>query len=342
MPIKLHNSKRKTKVSQLTIQRSMCALIACLTLLFMSNNVIAAANSYPNKPVKMIVPYPPGGSTDVISRLIGQALSKKWGQPVIVENRGGASGIIGSDIAARSAPDGYTLLMNGSGPHTINVSLFENLSYDPVKDFAPIIQTTTLPLLMVAPINSPFDTVPEFIEWSKANKGHVNYCSIGAGSPSHLVAELFQTTADIEMTHIPYRGSGPALVDTVGGVCHVLFDSALSAGPQVQGGKLKLLAIGTQARLDTWPETPTISETLPEFVAYSWTALVAPAGTPEDIVEKINADTATILADQDIMDKLAAQGALPGKGSTQELTAFIDAEISKWAEVIKDGNITVN
>ncbi|TEA77182.1 Bug family tripartite tricarboxylate transporter substrate binding protein [Allopusillimonas ginsengisoli] len=327
--------------AQSMMSRASYILLACMATFSVSSGT-AVASGYPDKPVRIIVPYPPGGSTDAITRLLGNALSQKWQQPVVVENKGGASGIIGSDAAARSAPDGYTLLMNGSGPHTINVSLFNNLSYDPVRDFAPIIQTTTLPLLMVTETNSPFSTVPEFIEWSNANKGKVNYCSIGAGSPSHLAAELFQSTANMEMTHVPYKGSGPALVDTIAGVCHVLFDSALSAGPHVKSGKLKLIAIGTESRVDAWPDVPTVAESLPGFSAYSWTALVAPAGTPQDIVQKINADTAAVLADADIKEKLETQGALPGKGTSQELAAFIDTEIAKWAKVIKEGNITVN
>lgn len=305
-------------------------------------STVVWANAYPDKPVKIIVPYPPGGSTDTITRLIAQGLSQRWGQPVVVDNKGGASGIIGSDAVARSESDGYTLLMNGSGPQTINVSLFRDLPYDPVKDFAPIIQTTTLPLLMVSPVRAPFKTVSEFIAWAKQNGGKTNYCSIGPGSPSHLAAELFKSMAGIEMTHIPYRGSGPALIDTMAGVCDVLFDSALSAGPHVKSGKLNAIAIGTEKRVDSWLGLPTVGETLDGFSAYSWTALLAPSGTPDSIVEKVNADTAAVLAETEVRSKLEAQGALPGHGAPAELQKFIAAEISKWAEVIKQGGITVN
>lgn len=311
------------------------ALTSCMS-------AVALANAYPDKPVKIVVPYPPGGSTDTITRLIAQKLSQRWGQPVVVDNKGGASGIIGSDAVARSESDGYTLLMNGSGPQTINVSLFKDLPYDPVKDFAPIIQTTTLPLLMVAPVNAPFKTVSEFIAWAKQNGGKTNYCSIGPGSPSHLAAELFKSMAKIEMTHIPYRGSGPALIDTMAGVCDVLFDSALSAGPHVKSGKLNVIAIGTEKRVDSWPGLPTVGETLDGFSAYSWTALLAPSGTPNSIVDKINADTAAVLAETEVRSKLEAQGALPGHGAPADLHKFIASEISKWAEVIKQGGITVN
>ena len=302
-----------------------------------------AAGDYPSKPVRIVVPYPAGGSTDTITRLLGQALAQRWDKPVVVENRGGASGMIGADEVARADADGYTLLMNGSGPHTVNISLFDKISYDPVKDFAPIIQTTTIPLLMVVPANSPHQNVQGFIDWARANAGEVNYCSIGPGSPSHLAGELFKSSAKVEMTHIPYKGSGPALVDTIGGVCHVLFDSALSAGPHVKSGKLRALAIGTEKRVASWPDTPTVAESgVPGFSAYTWTALFAPDGTPDEVVRKIQKDAAEILASPEISEKLEAQGALPGGGSSEALAAFVDSEIAKWAQVIKAGNITAN
>lgn len=327
--------------SRVTALRFAASIMLCSPLMFFGA-ASTAAEAYPTKPVKIIVTYPPGGSTDTITRLLGHALSEKWNQPVIVENRGGASGMIGTTAAARSAADGYTLVMNGSGPQSINVSLFEKIEYDPIADFAPIIQTTTLPLLMVTEADAPYSSVQQFIEWTKANKGEVNYCSIGPGSPSHLAAELFISTSKIEMTHVPYKGSGPALIDTMGGICHVLFDSALSAGPHVTTGKLKLLGVGTEGRLSAWPDIPAVAETVPGFAAYSWTALLAPAGTPEHIVRKVNADTAEVLADASIAEKLEVQGAIPGKGSPDELSAFIQSEIDKWAKVIHEGNITVN
>lgn len=228
--------------------RYAAGALFCAPLLLTSAQA-ADAKAYPEKPVKIIVTYPPGGSTDTITRLLGHALSEKWGQPVVVENKGGASGMIGTTAAARSTPDGYTLVMNGSGP---------------------------------------------------------------------------------------------ALIDAIAGVCHVLFDSALSAGPHVSSGKLKLIAVGTENRLGAWPSTPAIAETLPGFSAYSWTALLAPAGTPEHIVRKVNADTAQVLNEVSIIQKLEAQGAIPGKGSPEELAAFIRSEIDKWAKVIADGNIAVN
>ena len=299
-----------------------------------------AEPGYPTKPVKIVVPYPPGGLTDAITRMIGQALSEEWKQPVIIENRGGASGIIGVEQVARSEHDGYTLLMSASGPQAVNISLFPKISYDPVKDFEAIAQAAVLPLLMVAPANAPYSTVEEFAIWIKNNKASANFCSIGTGSPSHLAGELFASMAKLDMTHVPYKGSGPALIDTIGGVCQVMFDSALSAGPHVKSGKLKLLGVSTGSRMPSWPNARTLSESgLPGFSAYTWTALFAPAGTSPDIVKKINADTNRVLQSPRIRQTLEAQGAIPGAGSAADMGAFLKVEIAKWAKLIKDRNI---
>ena len=298
------------------------------------------AQTYPSKPVRIIVPYPPGGSTDVITRLLGTSLAQAWQQGVVVDNKGGASGMIGVAEAARGEPDGYTLLMSASGPQAVNVSLFPKIGYDPVKDFVPIVQAALLPLLMVAPANAPYGNVKEFVAWAQAHRGAVNFCSIGQGSPSHLAGELFASMAKLEMTHVPYKGSGPALIDTMAGTCQVMFDAALSAGPHVRGGKLKLLAVSTENRMPSWPQALTVAESgLPGFSAYTWTALFAPARTPPDIVQKINADANRILQSPSVREKLEAQGAVAGKGTSAEMAAFLDAEIAKWAKLIKERNI---
>jgi tripartite-type tricarboxylate transporter receptor subunit TctC len=295
---------------------------------------------YPDKPIRIIVPYPPGGSTDIITRLVGQKLSENLKQPVLVDNRAGGAAMIGSDLAARSAPDGYTLLSTGAGPHVINVSLFPKIPYDPVRDFASVTLMSVNPLLMVVPATSPFNNAQEFIAWAKENKSKANYCSIGPGSPSHLAAELFKSMAAVDMTHIPYSGSGPALTATIGGVCSVLFDSVLSAGPHVKSGKLKVLAAGTRERLSSWPNVPTVSESgLNGFEASTWGALLAPAGTPPEIVGRLQAEMARIMLMPDVRQKIQDLGALPGGGSSSELDAFTKSEIRKWAKVIKGGNI---
>jgi tripartite-type tricarboxylate transporter receptor subunit TctC len=300
----------------------------------------ATQAAYPDKPIRIIVPYPPGGTTDLLTRLVGQKLSESLKQPVVVDNRAGGAAMIGSDLAAKSPPDGYTLLSTGAGPHVINVSLFPKIPYDPVRDFAPVTLMSINPLLMVVPASAPFNTAQEFITWARANKSKANYCSIGLGSPSHLAAELFNSMAGVAMTHIPYGGSGPALTATIGGVCSVLFDSVLSAGPHVKSGKLKALATGNKQRLASWPQVPTLAESgLPAFEAFTWGALLAPAGTPPEIVAKLQAEMAKIFALPEVRQKIEDMGAIPGGGTAAELDAFTKSEIQKWAKVIKDGNI---
>jgi tripartite-type tricarboxylate transporter receptor subunit TctC len=302
---------------------------------------LAQAPWAPDRPLRVIVAFPPGGSTDVVSRLIAEQLGAALGQPVLVENRGGASGMIGTEFAARAAPDGHTLLMTAAGPQAINPSLFPSVPYDPVRGFAPIILVAVYPLLMVTPVNRAPDTVAAFIAHAKANPGRLNYCSIGTGQPSHLAAELFKLRTGIEMSHVPYRGSGPAVTATIAGECDVLFDSALSSGPQVRGGRLKGLAVSTGQRLASWPDLPTIAEAgpIPGYDAYTWNALMAPAGTPEAAIARIHAEVSRILASPRFTEALQAQGAVPGGGTPQQMAQFLDAEIRKWAEVIRAGNI---
>ncbi len=300
----------------------------------------SAHAAYPEKTIRIVVPYPPGGTTDILTRLVAQKLSDSLKQPVLVDNRAGGAAMIGSDLVAKSAPDGYTLLSTGAGPHVINVSLFPKIPYDPLKDFASITLMSINPLLMVVPANSPANTAQEFIAWAKANKDKANYCSIGAGSPSHLAAELFKSMAQVDMTHIPYSGSGPAIIATIGATCAVLFDSVLSSGPHVKSGKLKVLATGNKQRLPSWPNVPALNEAgLPGFEGFTWGALLAPAGTPQGVIDKLNAEMAKIFALPDVRQKVEDMGALPGGGSAAELDAFSRSEMRKWAKVIKDGNI---
>jgi tripartite-type tricarboxylate transporter receptor subunit TctC len=304
---------------------------------------VAAHAAYPEKPIRIVVPYPPGGTTDLLTRLVGQKLAEDLKQPVVVENRPGGAAMIGTDVVARSAPDGYTLLSTGAGPHVINVSLFSKISYDPVRDFAPITLMSINPLLMVAPASAPYNNVQEFIAWAREHKDKANYCSIGPGSPSHLAAELFKSSAGVQLTHIPYSGSGPALTATMGNVCAVMFDSVLSAGPHVKSGQLKALATGNKQRLASWPQVPTVAESgLPGFEAFTWGALLAPAHTPPEIVARLQSEMAKIMALPDVRQKIEDMGAQPGGGTSAELDQFTRSEIRKWAKVIKDGNIRVD
>ena len=296
---------------------------------------------YPEKPIKIVVPYPPGGATDAVARIIGHKLQEQLKQPVIVENRAGASAIIGSEVVAKSAPDGYTLLMTASGPHSVNISLFPKLPYHPITDFSPVILTSILPMLMVTPASAQGD-VKDFIKWARENPGKGNYCSVGLATPSHLAAEMFKAMANVDLVHVPYKGSGPAVIDTIAGVCNVLFDNAMSSGPHVKAGKLKVLAAASKDRLKSWPNVPTLAESgLINYEAYTWTALLAPAGTPKPIVARLQTEVAKILQMQDVKAKLEAQGAEPGGGTSEDLAAFTEAEIRKWGKVIREGNIKV-
>ncbi|MBU3651531.1 MAG: tripartite tricarboxylate transporter substrate binding protein [Limnohabitans sp.] len=313
--------------------RWACALLLCWGM--------QAWAAWPEKAVRIVVPYPPGGTTDILTRLLAQKLSDIWKQPVLVDNRPGGAAMIGSDLVAKSAPDGYTLLSTGAGPHAINISLFPKIPYDPLKDFSAISLLSVNPLLMVVPAQLPVNTVAEYIAWVKANPSQANYCSIGAGSPSHLAAELFKSMTGLSLTHVPYSGSGTAIIAAIGGVCSVLFDSVLSSGPQVRNGKLKALATGNRQRLSSWPQTPALDEMpgLQGYEAFTWGALLAPAGTPAEAITRINTDVTRILSLPDVRQRIEELGAIASPTSPQELDSFTRSEMRKWSKVIREGNI---
>lgn len=304
----------------------------------------ASAQQYPDKTIRWIVPYPPGGSTDYVTRLIAQKMQEHWGQSVVVENRGGASGIIGVEAAANAAPDGYTLLMTASGPHAINPSLFPRLPYDPIKQFAPITLVAKLPMLLLVHPSVPANNVKELIALLKSQKEKAVFASIGNGTPSHLAMELFKDMAKIQMAHVAYKGSGPALTALIGGQeAPVLFDSVLSSLPHVKAGKLRAIAVSTAERLPALPDIPTVAESgLPGFDAYTWTAAVAPAGVPADRMAKITQEVIRILKLPDVQERIASQGAIPGGNTPEEFSAFTRSEIEKWGKVIRAANVTVN
>ncbi len=303
----------------------------------------AAHAQYPERTIRWIVPYPPGGSTDILARIVAQKMQEDWGQPVVVENKGGASGIIGVQAAQTSPADGYTLLMTASGPHAINPSLFKKLPYDPIKDFDPLTLTAKLPMLLLAHPSVPANNVKELIAWLKKQDKAANFASIGIGTPSHLAMEMFSQMAGLKMTHVPYKGSGPALVGLISGnEASILFDSVLSSLPHVKSGALKAIAVSTAERLPAVPNLPTVSESgLPGFDAYTWTAAVAPAHMPQDRREKIEKKLSQILSLPDVREKIAAQGAIPGGSSSQEFAKFVQSEIEKWRAVIKAADINV-
>ncbi len=300
-----------------------------------------AQSSWPTKPVKIVVPFAAGGTTDILARAIAPELSKAFGQPFVVDNRGGAGGNVGADIVAKSPADGYTLLMGTVGTHGINRALYSKLPYDPIKDFVPITMVAGVPNVMVMQTekarNLGINTVPDFIKYAKANPGKVNMASSGNGTSIHLAGELFKSMTGIYMVHLPYRGSGPALMDLVGGTADVMFDNLPSSMAQIKAGKLKALAVTSRQRSAALPDVPTIEEAarLKGFDATSWFGLLAPAGTSPDIVNRVQQEVAKSLKTAAIKEKLLAQGAIPSGDTPAEFAKHIEAEHIKWAKVVK-------
>ncbi|MFI4888155.1 MAG: Bug family tripartite tricarboxylate transporter substrate binding protein [Burkholderiales bacterium] len=312
---------------------AFCA-IAMLTVAPLA--LAQGAASYPAKPIRLVVPFPAGGTTDILARAVAQKLSEAWGQQVIVDNRPGAGGNIGSDLVAKSAPDGYTLLMGTVGTHAINPSLYAKMPYDHVKDFAPVILVAGVPNVLVVNPSLPVHSVQELIAYAKANPGKLNFASSGNGTSIHLSGELFKTMTGVQMTHIPYKGSAPALTDLVGGQVQLMFDNLPSSLPFIKAGRLRALAVTSGTRAAALPDLPTLAESgLAGFEASSWFGVLAPAGTPRDIVAKLNGAIATWLASPEAREKLSSQGAIAAGGTPDAFARHIAAETVKWAKVVK-------
>ena len=302
----------------------------------------ALAQGYPTKPAKVVVPYPPGGPTDIVARVVSQKLSEQTGQQFIVENRPGAGGNIGAEAVAKSPADGYTLLV-ATTAHAINPALFKSLGYNLVKDFAPVSQLTSGPLVIVANPSLPAKNVKELIALAKAKPGTLNYASSGNGQSTHLSAELFGAMAGVKMNHIPYKGSAPALTDVMGGQASLMFDTMLSAMPQVKNGKLKAIAVTSAARSPAAPDLPTVAESgLPGYEAIAWNGLLAPAGTPAEVVNKLNAELKKALDAPDVKDRFSAQGFGAAWNTREAFAKFIQAELDKWAKVVKVSGATLD
>jgi len=308
----------------------------------------AAQSGWPAKPVKIVVPFPAGGTTDILARAIAPELSKAFGQQFIVDNRAGAGGNVGAEIVAKSPPDGYTLLMGTVGTHGINRALYARLAYDPIKDFAPITLVAGVPNVMVMPTEKArsmgINSVPDFIRYAKAHPAQLNMASSGNGTSIHLAGELFKSMSGTYMVHFPYRGSGPALMDLVGGTVDVMFDNLPSSLPHIKAGKLKALAVTSRQRSAALPDVPTVEEAggLKGFDATSWFGLLAPAGTPPDIVNRIQQEVAKALNTPAIKEKLLSQGAIPSGNTPAEFARHIDAEHKKWAQVVKASGAKVD
>jgi tripartite-type tricarboxylate transporter receptor subunit TctC len=325
------------------------ALVGCAAVAINSvATAVLAQAAWPSKPVKIVVPFAPGGTTDLLARAVAPELSRAFGQPFIVDNRAGAGGNLGADIVAKSPADGYTLLMGTVGTHGINKSLYSRLPYDPQKDFAPITLVAGVPNVMVMQTEKAkalgINNVLDFIQYAKAHPGQLNMASSGNGTSIHLAGELFKSMTGTFMTHIPYSGSGPAMMGMVSGTVDVMFDNLPSAMPQIKGGKLKAFAVTSSQRSAAMPELPTIEEAgkLKGFEASSWFGLLAPAGTPADVVSRIQQETAKALKSPAIKEKLLAQGAIPSGNTPQEFARFIDTEIRKWAPVVKASGARVD
>jgi tripartite-type tricarboxylate transporter receptor subunit TctC len=308
----------------------------------------AAQSAWPTKPVRIVVPFAAGGTTDILARAIAPELSKAFGQQFIVDNRAGAGGNVGAEIVARSPPDGYTLLMGTVGTHGINRALYDKLPYDPIKDFVPITLVAGVPNVMVMQTEKArslgINNVADFIRYAKAHPGKLNMASSGNGTSIHLAGELFKSMSGTYMVHFPYRGSGPALLDMVGGTMDVMFDNLPSSMPQIKAGKLKALAVTSAQRSAALPDVPTVEEAagLKGFDASSWFGLLAPAGTPVDIVNRIQHEVARSLGTPAIKEKMLAQGAIPSGNTPAEFARLIDSEHRKWAQVVKASGAKVD
>ena len=299
----------------------------------------AWAQDYPTRTVRIVVPYAAGGNTDIVARLIAQHLSTAWGQQVIVDNRAGGATNIGSELVARSTPDGYTLLMGGAS-NAINMTLFRKPPYDTLKDFAPIILCTVGANLLSVHPSVPAKNLRELIALAKARPGQLNFASSGIGSSNHMAGELFKLMANIDITHVPYKGNAPALADLVGGHIEMGFAGITSQVPHIKAGRLRPIALSSKERFPAVPDIPTFHESgLPGYESSTWFGLMAPAATPPDIVRKVNADVAKILARSDIRDRLIADGQKPGGGSPEDFARFIRDEVAKYAKVIKAAKV---
>jgi len=304
---------------------------------------LAQAQAWPSKPVKWVVPFAPGGTTDILARTVGEKLALALGQPVVIENKPGAGGGVGAEFTAKAAPDGYTIMGGTISTHAINASLYAKLPYDPVKDFVAITLIARVPNMLVINPSVPATNVKELIALLKANPNKYSFASSGNGTSQHLSGELFKAMAGVEMQHIPYKGSPPALQDVLGGQVTMTFDNITTAWPLAKAGKLRALAVTTATRSAIAPDVPTLAESgLPGFEVGSWQGVFAPAGTPPDVVKRLNAEIVKILSMPDVKEKLIGLGAEPVGNSAEEFSAMVKAEVVKWADVVKKSGAKVD
>jgi tripartite-type tricarboxylate transporter receptor subunit TctC len=314
-----------------------CSLLAAMAVAAVAHPALAAdAAAFPSKPVRLIVPFTPGGSTDILARAIGQKLSESWRQPVVIENRPGAGGAIGMELAAKAPADGTTMVMGHIGTLAANPALYRSLSYDPVRDFAPVTLVAMVPNVLVVGPAVPSRSVAEFVALAKSKPGKLDYGSGGNGSAAHLAMEYFKLKAGVDLQHVPYKGTAPALTDLLGGQIAVILTGLPPVLQHVKSGKLRILGVASRERLAAFPEIPTIAESgVPGFEATQWYGLLVPAATPKDIVAKIQRDTAAALRDPAVNERLASEGAEPVGNTPEQFGTFIRSEIELWGKVIR-------
>jgi tripartite-type tricarboxylate transporter receptor subunit TctC len=304
---------------------------------------VAAQEKWPSKPITYVVPFPTGGTTDTLARLIAQRLGQALGTTVVVDNKPGAGGNIGSEFVARAAPDGYTILGGTISSHAINVSLYPKLPHDPLTSFAPITLIGSNPNVLVVPAGSPFKSVADILKALKDKPGSLSFASAGNGTSQHLSGEMFKTLGGVDMVHVPYKGSGPAIQDVMSGQVPLMFDTSVVAGPHIQSGKLRALAVTSSKRSAAMPDVPTVAEAgITGYEVVSWQAIFAPAGTPQPIVQRLHAEIPKILKSPEMQERLAKLGMDASGMTPAELAAFQKAEIEKWARVIKAANVKID
>ncbi len=311
--------------------------IACCVLAASASAVLAQA--YPAKPVRMIAASSPGSAVDIVARIVAQKLGEQFGQQIVIDNRAGAGGNLGAELAAKAAPDGYTLFM-GTPAHAINTGLYRKLNYDLTRDFTPVSQVTSGQYVVIVHPSLPVKSIKELIALARAQPGQLNYASAGSGNATHLAGELFSSATRVKLVHVPYKGSGPALTDVIGGQVQLMFGNLTAALPQVKTGRVRALAVTGRSRATAAPELPTMVEAgVPGYTVTSWFGVLVPAATPRELVMRLNADLARTMSAPDIRDRLAGEGAEPTTGTPEQFAAFIRAEIAQWTKVIKGAGI---
>jgi tripartite-type tricarboxylate transporter receptor subunit TctC len=336
-------ANNKQSNTALTARIAFAAVMATVaTLATLATKPTFAQEAWPSKPITYVVPFPAGGTTDTLARLISQKLGPALGTTIVVENRAGAGGNIGSDFVAKAAPDGYTILGGTISSHAINATLYPKLPYDPLKSFAPITLIGTNANVLVVAASSPYQSVKDLVDASKAKPGSLSFASAGNGTSQHLSGELFKSIAGIDIVHVPYRGSAPAIQDVMGGQVPFMFDTSVVAAPFIESGKVRALAVTSAKRAAQWPNVPTMAESgVANYEIVSWQAIFAPAGTPPAIVQRLHTEIAKIIKSADMQERFAKLGLDPSGMTPAELAKFQASEITKWAAVIRAGNIKI-